>query len=96
MLTWVWIGAGVLGLIILAAAAVPLLGKLADLRRAGERLQRRQAEAMTLQGNAEQLQETLLGLQQRTGTLQERLALIKAGHGEPTGKHAWLPGAKRH
>ncbi|WP_285689774.1 hypothetical protein [Actinoplanes sp. NBRC 103695] len=94
-MTWILIGAGVLGLVILAVVAFPLLGKLADLRRAGERLQRRQAEATTLQTNAEQLQQTLLGLEQRTGTMQERLALIKAGHGEPTGKHAWLPGAKR-
>ncbi|MEV6634602.1 hypothetical protein AB0M54_28025 [Actinoplanes sp. NPDC051470] len=87
---WILIGAGVLGLIILAVVAVPLLGKLGNLRRAGERLQRRQAEAMKLQANAEQLQETLLGMQQRTDTMQERLALIKAGHGEPTGKHAWV------
>jgi hypothetical protein len=87
---WILIGAGVLGLIILAAVSLPLLGKLGDLRRAGARLQRRQADAMKLRDNAEQLQETLLGLEQRTSTTQERLALIKAGHGEGTGKHAWV------
>jgi hypothetical protein len=87
---WILIGAGVLGLIILAAVSFPLLGKLGDLRRAGERLQRRQADAMKLQDNAERLQETLLGLEQRATTMQEGLALIKAGHGEPTGKHAWV------
>ncbi|MFG1604402.1 hypothetical protein [Actinoplanes sp. NPDC049265] len=90
MTMWILIGAGVLGVIVLAAVSVPLLGKLGDLRRAGERLQRRQADALKLQDNAEQLQETLLGLEQRTTTMQERLALIKAGHGEPTGKHAWV------
>ena len=86
---WIWIGAGVLGLIILVLAAVPLLGKLGDLRRAVARLQRRQAEAEALQPGAQQLAQTLLGLQGRAETMQERLALIKAGHSDSSGKHSW-------
>jgi hypothetical protein len=86
---WIWIGAGVLGLIILALATVPLLGKLRELRRAVGRLQRRQAEAEALQSGAQQLEQTLLGLQDKAETMQERLAVIKAGRGGSTGKHAW-------
>ena len=85
---WILIGAGVLGVIILVAVSVPLLGKLAELRRAGAKLERRQAEAMKLQTAAGELEQTLLGLQQRGETMQERLALIKAGH-DDSGKHAW-------
>ena len=86
---WIWIAAGVLALIILAAAAMPLLTKLGDLRHAAEKAQRRQVEVEALQTHAQQLEQTLLGLQERAETTQERLALIKAGRGEATGKHAW-------
>ena len=85
---WIWIGAGVLGLIILALAAAPLLGKLRELQRALGRLQRRQTEAEALQTGAQQLEQTVLGLQSRAETMQERLALIKAGH-DSSGRHAW-------
>ena len=87
-MVWIWVGAGVLGLIILALAAVPLLGKLRELQRAVTRLQRRQAEAESLQAGAQQLEQALLGLQGRAETMQERVALIKAGH-ESSGRHAW-------
>jgi hypothetical protein len=85
---WIWIGAGVLGLIVLLAAAVPLVGKLGELRRAVARVQKRQSEAEALQAHAQQLEQTLLALQGRTETMQERIALIKAGH-DSSGKHAW-------
>ena len=87
-MVWIWVGAGVLGLIILVAAAAPLLGRLRELQRAMARLQRRQAEAESLQANAQQLEQTLQGLQDRTETMQERVALIKAGR-DPSGRHAW-------
>jgi hypothetical protein len=90
-MVWIWVGAGVLGLIILALAAAPLLGKLRELRRALGKLQRRQTEAEALQTGAQQLERTLLGLQERTETTQERLALLKSGHGESTGRHAKSP-----
>jgi len=87
-MVWIWVGAGVLGLIILVVATVPLLGRLRELQRAMVKLQRRQAEAESLQANAQQLEQTLLGLQDRAGTMQERIALIKAGP-DSTGRHAW-------
>ena len=88
MTVWTWIGVGVLGLIILGVAAGRLLGRLGALRRAVERAQRRQTEAEALQGHAQELERTLLGLQSRAETMQERVALIKAGRDE-SGRHAW-------
>jgi hypothetical protein len=86
---WILIAAGVLGLVILIAVTVPVLGRLSGLRRAVAKLQRRQQEALALQAAAETLQTTLAGLQQRAETMQERLAIVKAGH-DDTGKHAFV------
>ena len=86
---WILIAAGVVGLIVLAAVCVPLLGRLQNLEHAMRKVQRRQAEAMELQAGAAQLEQTILGLQQRAETMNERIALIKAGHGDETGKHAF-------
>jgi flagellar biosynthesis/type III secretory pathway M-ring protein FliF/YscJ len=76
---WIWIAAVVFALIVLAFAVVPLLGRLAGLQRAAVKLRRRQAEAMKLQEGAAVLEQTLLGVQQRADTLQERLAAISPG-----------------
>jgi polyphosphate kinase 2 (PPK2 family) len=86
---WILIAAGVLGLVLLIAVTVPVLSRLSGLRRAVVKLQRRQQEAQALQAGAETLQTTLAGLQQRAETMQERLAIVKAGH-DDTGKHAFV------
>jgi hypothetical protein len=78
---WIVIAAVVAGLIILVAVSLPVVGRLAGMRRAAVRLQRRQEEAMRLQEGAHVLEQSLLGLQRRTETMQERLAVIKAGRG---------------
>jgi HAMP domain-containing protein len=85
---WIVIAAVVLGLIILVAVTVPVIGRLSALRRAVRRLQGRQQEALKLQAGAAELERTLTGLQRRAETTQERLALIRAGH-DGTGKHAF-------
>ncbi|HEU4348547.1 MAG TPA: hypothetical protein VFR35_12255 [Actinoplanes sp.] len=85
---WIVIAAVVAGLIILLAVALPVAGRLANLRRAVTRLQRRQQEAMRLQAGAAEVEQTLQGVQQRAGTMQERLAIIRAGRGDRAGKHA--------
>ena len=85
---WIVIAVVVVGLIFLVAVTLPVLGRLSTLQRAMVKVQRRQAEAMALQGQVEQLQQTVLEVQRRTGTMQERLELIKAGRGEASGKHA--------
>jgi TolA-binding protein len=86
---WIVIAAVVLGLIVLVAVALPVVGRLSGLRRAMERLQRRQEDATELQAGAQMLEQTLLGLQQRAETMQDRIALIKAGHGDGDGRHAF-------
>jgi len=85
---WIVIAAVAVGLIFLVAVTVPVAGRLGGLRRALMRLQRRQREAMRLQAGAAALEQTLQGLEQRAQTTQERLAIIKAGRGEGTGRHA--------
>jgi nitrate/nitrite-specific signal transduction histidine kinase len=78
VLLWIWIAAVVVALIVLVGAGVRLLGPLGGLRRAAVRLQRRQAQALTLQRGAEELQQTLAGLQRRAEGLQEHLAARSA------------------
>jgi hypothetical protein len=89
---WIVIAAVVAGLIILVAVSLPVVGRLAGLRRAAVRLERRQEEAMRLQEGAQVLEQSLLGLQRRTETMQERLAVIKAGRGAGAGKRSWPAG----
>ena len=89
---WIVIAAVVAGLVILVAVSLPVVGRLSALQRAAVRLQRRQEEATALQEGAQRLEHTLLGLQRRAETMEERLAVIKAGRGEDTGKHAWPAG----
>ena len=90
---WIVIAAVLAGLIILVVVTLPVLGRLGKLRRAAARLQRRQAEAMALQAGVTRLEQTVLQVQKRAETMQEGIAVIKAGRGAGTGKHA-LPGPR--
>jgi hypothetical protein len=85
---WIVLAAVLVGLIILVAVTVPLLGRLGALTRALRKLERRQQDALKLQAGAAELEQTVLGLQRRAEVAQERVTLIKVGHGEPTGRHA--------
>jgi hypothetical protein len=76
VLLWIWIAAVVFALIVLVGAAVPMLGRLGALRRAGIGLQRRQADAARLQASAAELERTLAGVQARAEQMQERLAAL--------------------
>jgi hypothetical protein len=90
---WILIAVVVLSLIALVAVTVSVVGRLAGLQRAVGRLQRRRQEAMDLQAGAAELEQTVQLLQRRAETMQERVALIRAGRGEPTGRHAF-PGRR--
>ena len=79
---WVWIAVVAIALIVLVVAAVRLLGRLSELRRAAGKLQRRQEEAMRLQAGAAVLEQTVLGLRQRAEQAQEQVEQIKAGLGK--------------
>jgi hypothetical protein len=83
---WIVIAAVVAGLVILVAVSLPVVGKLSGLHRAAVRLHHRQQDAMRLQAGAQAMEQTLLGLQRRAGTMQDRLAVIKAGRGGDTGR----------
>jgi hypothetical protein len=86
---WIVIAAVVIGLVILVAVSLPVVGRLSGLQRALLRLQRRQADAMKLQARAETLIQGLLDLEQRAYALEERIALMKGGQAGSVGRHAF-------
>jgi hypothetical protein len=86
---WIVIAAVVVGLVILVAVSLPVVGRLSGLQRALLRLQRRQADAMKLQTGAETLFQGLLDLEQRAYSLEKRIALMRGGPGGSVGKHAF-------
>ena len=77
MVKWVVLAAVLLGLVILALAVRPLLGRLGRLRRAVLALQRRQAEAESLQSAALALQQELDTLRLKAEITQEHLDAVK-------------------
>jgi biopolymer transport protein ExbB/TolQ len=88
MVTWIVIAVVALALIILVAVVFSVLNRLNRLDRAARVLQRRQAEAMKLQQDAEVLEDSVAGLQRRAEIMQAQLAIIKAGRGASDGKHS--------
>ena len=88
MVTWIVIAVVALALIILVAVVFSVLNRLNRLDRAARVLQRRQAEAMKLQQDAEVLEDSVAGLQRRAEIMQVQLAIIKAGRGASDGKHS--------
>jgi len=78
---WIVIGAAVLGLLILALAARPVLARLPELARALRRLEDRQARAEALAVDLAAVQERAEAVRQQTVVAQERIAVIKAGRG---------------
>jgi hypothetical protein len=88
VILWIVLAAAVVGLIILVAVTMPLLGRLGAFSRALGKLRRGRQDVLKLQAGAAELEQTVLGLQRRAEIAQERVALIKAGQGKPTGRHA--------
>ncbi len=83
MIWWIVLGIWVLAVLVLVGSAVPLLRRLAGLRRAQQRLEKRTAEMQR------RLEPALAALQQRTvelerllQTTQERAELLQARRGE--------------
>ncbi|SNT63751.1 hypothetical protein SAMN05421812_115211 [Asanoa hainanensis] len=81
MVLWIVIGAAVLGLLLLALAARPVLARLPELARALRRLEDRQARAEQLSVKLADLKEQAEAVRERAVTAQERIAVIKAGRG---------------
>jgi predicted nucleic acid-binding Zn-ribbon protein len=63
-------------LIVLVLAVRPVVARMPRLMRAAAALQRRQVEVITLQGNAEALQERIAALQEQADRAQRQLAAI--------------------
>jgi hypothetical protein len=69
---WISLGAVGFGLVLLLLAVLPVLRRLAGLRRATARARRRAAELQGLQASVEALQERLVEVAGRTGEITVR------------------------
>lgn len=81
MVLWIVIGAAVLGLLVLAVAARPVLARLPELARALRRLEDRQARAQALATDLAAVRERAEAVRRQAVVAQERIAVIKAGRG---------------
>jgi hypothetical protein len=72
VVTWIVVGAIVLGVLILAAAVARVVGRLRPLRDANRRLRIRLEQAEKLQGKVETLQQNMLAMQQPLAEAAER------------------------
>ena len=88
MVLWIVVGVVVLALVVLVAAVMTVVGRLSALERAMRRLVLRREQAEKLQAGAAVLERSVAALQERAAIAQEQVAIIKAGHGEPNGKHS--------
>ena len=78
MVKWIVLGVVLVGLLVLALAARPLLARRRDLERALRRLRLRQEEAAGLQAASAALEERLAGLRERAEAAERQMALIRA------------------
>ena len=72
MIWWIALGAVGFGLVLLVLVALPLLRRLAGLRRAMARAQRRTVELQGMRASVEALQEHLAEVAARTGEITVR------------------------
>lgn len=79
MVTWLVLGAVVLGLAVLVLVGVLVLSRLGRLARAAARVQRQAAGADTLRDSLAHLQERMAELQEHAGGLQARVEANRGG-----------------
>jgi|GEM_PF-5822338 len=72
MIWWIALGAVGFGLVLLVLVALPVLRRLAGLRRAMARAQRRTVELQGMRASVEALQEHLAEVAARTGEITVR------------------------
>lgn len=72
MMWWIALGAVGFGLVLLVLVALPVLRRLAGLRRAMARAQRRTVELQGMRASVEALQEHLAEVAARTGEITVR------------------------
>jgi outer membrane murein-binding lipoprotein Lpp len=73
VVTWIVVGAVVLGVLILATAVLTVLGRLHPLKTATRRLRLRAEDAERLQAKVATLQESMLAIQEPAGEAAERI-----------------------
>ena len=73
MVIWIVLGAVVLGVLILAAAVMTLLGRLRPLATATRRLRLRAEDAQRLQAKVGRLQEAMLAMQEPAEEAERRI-----------------------
>jgi type VI protein secretion system component VasK len=84
MIWWIVAGALVLGLGLLVLLVLPVLRRLAGLRRAMARAQQRAAQAQGLQDSVEQLQERLAEVAVRAAAVRPGTVAPAGGDGSAT------------
>lgn len=72
MVTWIVVGAIVLGVVVLAASVMVVLGRLRPLNDANRRLRIRLEQAEKLQAKVETLQQNMLSMQAPMAEAAER------------------------
>lgn len=81
MVTWIVLGALLVGLLLLAVAARRVLVRLPQLRRAALALHQRQAQAEGLRHAAIALEERVAAVQRQVDETQRRVAVLRARRG---------------
>jgi type II secretory pathway component PulM len=72
VVTWIVVGAIVLGVVVLAASVMVVLGRLGPLNDANRRLRIRLEQAEKLQAKVETLQQNMLSMQAPMAEAAER------------------------
>lgn len=82
MVTWIVVGAIVLGLLLLVVVVLAVISRVRPLAAAGRRLQLRGEQAARLQAKVATLQETMAGLEAglaETAAMAERVGRHRRG-----------------
>jgi outer membrane murein-binding lipoprotein Lpp len=76
VVTWIVVGAIVLGVLILAASVAAVVGRLHPLANAARRARLRAEDAQRLQAKIEALQQSVLAIQEPAAKAAERIERI--------------------
>jgi hypothetical protein len=84
MIWWISLGGVGLGLVLLVLVVLPVLRRLAGLRRAMVRAQQRAAQVQGLQASVEALQERLAEVAERAAAARPGAVVTSRGRGDGT------------
>jgi outer membrane murein-binding lipoprotein Lpp len=84
MIWWISLGGVGLGLVLLVLVVLPVLRRLAGLRRAMIRAEQRAAQVQGLQASVEALQERLAEVAERAAAARPGVVVTPPGRGDGT------------